>query len=162
MTGRSTATLSGEFIAQPTDFRGPRSMQISSSNPITPLKYVSPYEAMKLEGGAYTGTGKPRVYTILGDEFQFMPAPDTSYTLEMTYWKNVPALSDSNTSNWLLAAHPDAYLYGALTQSAPYLGNDERLGTWGRLFMSIIDDLNQDDATASYGGNLNIRARAFC
>ena len=37
---------------------------------------------------------------------------------------------NSNTTNWLLAAHPDAYLYGTLLQAEGYLVNDERLPVW--------------------------------
>jgi hypothetical protein len=158
MVGRATALLTGEFLAQPTDFRGPRSMQVSSSNPITPLKYVSPYDAMLLESNIYSRVGKPRVYTVIGDEFQFLPAADGPYTLEMTYWKALPALSGTNPSNWILAAHPDAYLYGSLLQSSPYLGSDERVSVWGQFFLSILEDMNKDDATASFGGALNMAA----
>lgn len=155
MSGRSTATVSTEFIALPTDFRGPRTMHLTT-NPTTVLTYVSPEDMMTLESGALTGTGKPSHYTVIGDEFQILKAPDTSYGLELTYWVNIPALSATNTSNWLLDAHPDAYLYGALLQSAPYLGVDDRVGTWGQYFRTIIDDMNRDDATASYGGTLNM------
>jgi hypothetical protein len=32
--------------------------------------------------------------------------------------------------NWLFAAHPDLYLYAALVESAPYVGDDPRLAMW--------------------------------
>lgn len=40
--------------------------------------------------------------------------------------------------NWLITAHPDVYLYGALVESAPYLKDDARIATWaGRLELAL-------------------------
>jgi len=160
MVGRSTASLTDEFLAVPGDFLGTRTVTIAT-DPTAILRYVSPDEAERLKATVYTATGTPKVYTVLGDEFQFLPAPDDTYTVNMTYWKAIPALSDNNTSNWVLAAHPDAYLYGALLQSAPFLGTDERIAVWGRMFMEIISDMMKEDAHNSYGGTLNMRPKTF-
>ena len=160
MVGRSTASIADGYLAVPSDFLGTRTITLAT-DPTSILKYVSPDEAETLKATVYTGTGTPKVYTVLGDEFQFLPAPDATYTANMTYWKTIPALSDSNTSNWLLAAHPDVYLYGALTQSAPYLGVDDRINTWGTLFTTALTDMKKEDAHNAYGGTLNMRARSL-
>ena len=44
--------------------------------------------------------------------------------------KVLPALSGSQTTNALLRDAPDAYLFGALAESAPYLQHDERVPVW--------------------------------
>ncbi len=85
---------------------------------------------------------------MVGDEFQFIPIPDASYLVELTYWRRIPPLSDTNTTNWILSDHPDAYLYGALVQSAPYLMDDSRITTWGTLFTAALDDMNNDPMPA--------------
>ena len=106
----------------------------------------------------YAG-GKPQCYTHVGDEIQVYPVPDsTSYTAELVYYAKIPPLSDSNTSNWLLAAHPDIYLYGALMQSAPYLVDDQRLGVWAGLYQKGIDDLTISDQRTQ--GQSSVRMRA--
>lgn len=61
----------------------------------------------------------------------------------------------------MLTDNPDAYLYGSLMQSAPYLMDDERIQTWAGMFVAIVDDIKIDDEQAAYGGRLNIRAKAF-
>ncbi len=159
--GRSDASLTSQYIAVPTDFGGPRAIILSGTNPKTLLQYVEPVEALELQNTTYPTAGQPRVYTVIGGEFQFLPAPDSTYTLEMTYWKRLSALSGSVASNWVLADHPDAYLYGSLLQAAPYLIDDERVGMWATLFNAIISSIQMEDMQASFGGRLTIRAKSF-
>jgi len=56
-------------------------------------------------------------------------------------YKDFADLSDSNSSNWILAGYPDVYLYGALTEAAPYLIDDERVGVWKSLYTEAINTL---------------------
>jgi hypothetical protein len=67
----------------------------------------------------------------------------------MIYRQNVPALA-SNSTNWLLLAAPDIYLYGALLEAAPYLQNDDRIQTWGAGLATALDGLNNLNLTASF------------
>lgn len=143
-TGRSDATLpSGSaFFAQPADFGGPITMQHTTGDK-KPIGFVENEKAPEIQA-RYTDPGPPEFYTVVGEQLQFIPVPDADYPVEMTYWRSIPALSDSNTTNWVLSKHPDAYLYGALLQSAPFLMNDERIPTWGTLFTAALDDMNND------------------
>lgn len=142
---RSETTLAtnDEFVACPSDFLGPRSF-ILESDPITVLTYLDPvsFTAMK-ERDQWTGA--PKYYTVIGSEFQFYPVVDQSYTGELHYIYRIAALSDSASTNWLLTAYPDIYLYGALTASAPYLKDDGRVQVWGTLFQSAIEDVCEAD-----------------
>lgn len=141
MVARATATLDTEYAAAPGDFIAPISFVLEASPQIV-LQYVSPERLAELEAAEVsTCDNRPVWWSIVGGEFRLYPAPATSYAGELTYWQKIPALSDSNTSNWLLASHPDVYLYGALMQSAPYLKNDGRIGTWQALYASAVQDL---------------------
>lgn len=160
-TGRSDATLSSQYIAVPSDFGGPRAIVLTGTSPKALLKYVEPSEFFELQDTTYTSVDQPKCYSVIGEELAFLPSPDASYTIEMTYWKGLAALTVSNTSNWMLTDNPDAYLYGSLLQSAPYLMDDDRIAMWGMLFTAIMDDIKIDDEQANYGGRLNIRAKSF-
>lgn len=74
--------------------------------------------------------GKPRFYAEVGDSFRFYPKPDAVYTAQLTYFAQIPPLSVSNPTNWLLSLAPDAYLAGALTEAAPMLRDADFLGVW--------------------------------
>lgn len=78
------------------------------------------------------------------------------------YYEQIPALSDSNTSNWLLDAAPDAYLYGSLLQAAPYLAEDERIQVWSTLYAGAVLSLNtSSDRTRQSSGNLRMKVNAY-
>jgi len=83
---------------------------------------------------------------------ELLPTAAADRTLGMVYYASPASLSDSNTSNWLLTYYPDAYLYGALIHSAPYLADDSRIQVWAALLKSAIDGINSDSDKATYGG----------
>ena len=78
---------------------------------------------------------------MIGTEIQVYPPPDGTYTAELVYYAEIPALTDSNTTNWLLTLAPDIYLYGTLMQTAPYLQDDARLQTWAALYQKKMQDI---------------------
>jgi hypothetical protein len=106
---------------------------------------VSPVDFVSIENMTTTrrdGTGKPKKFT-LHEQIEFDIAPDSTYSGEIIYYKALTPLSDAATSNALLARAPDAYLYGALAASAPFLLNDERLQIWDALYKDAVGGLNQ-------------------
>ena len=144
MFGRSTATITGEFSAIPSDCMYVRSLWLSGQK--IPLRFVDdPEKIVERKQLFPSEAGDPQVAALVGTEIQLWPwtGVTASYTAELTYCKRVPALSDTATTNWLLTLHPDAYLYGSLLQAAPYLKNDERLQTWGTIFTTIISDISE-------------------
>jgi len=147
MTARLTQSWSDEYVDLPTDFLSERLVKLTSSAGTTVLRYLTAEEMdAKLRAPA---SGKPRFYALYGSELRLHPVPDQAYAAELVYLQALPALSDSNPSNWLLTGHPDAYLYGALTQSAPYLRADERLQTWTALFGAVLTDIETADRTGA-------------
>ncbi len=159
MIERATATITTEYSATPGDFAGVKSFDLAT-NPITPLVFLAAPQ-MADEKRFNSATGQPRFFSIIGGDFQYLPAPDGSYTAELTYYQNIPALSVDNTTNWLLDQFPDAYLYGTLLQSAPYLKDDPRIATWAALFSSILDDITSQDQSVNYGTPLTMRRKSF-
>lgn len=88
----------------------------------------------------------------MGSEIELAPTPDANYTIEMVYRQNIPALA-SNTTNWLLTAAPDLYLYGTLLETAPYLKEDERIQTWALGLKTALDSLNTANITAAFNAS---------
>jgi len=146
MVGRSDATIDSEFAAVPSDFMGARTINFAEDRSRL-LEYCLPEEINRKKSFEGCITGRPRFFSVVGGELQFFPAPagGTSYVAELTYWKRVPALSDAAPTNWLLSLNPDAYLYGALLQSAPYLKDDPRIQSWGTFFETILSDIAAAD-----------------
>ena len=146
----STTLTSGDaFVDLPNDFLEATQIFIDS-NPNKVLNYVNANQ-IELENIQET-SGTPSQYTITGDEFQLSPIPDSGYTLKISYYAKIPALSTENTSNYLLASYPQVYLYGALLEAQPYIVNDERITVWMSLFNEAVQLINRDDEQGRYSG----------
>ena len=103
-------------------------------------------------------TARPRYFAHVAGKLEVWPAPDGEYEGELLYVARIPPLSDSEPTNWLLTEAPDAYLYGSLLQSAPYLVEDERTQVWGSLYGAAVQNLNQASERARHSGPLRLRA----
>jgi hypothetical protein len=160
MVKRATATLDTAFFAFPSDFLQAKEFQLNT-NPITYLEFVTEKQGDLMRQDAIIAPGKPKYYTIVGTQLEVIATPDDGYTGELTYYGKIPALSDSNTSNWLLAYAPDLYLYGALVEATPYLKDDERLGTWSTLYTNSLGDIEVADQRASVSSTPIVRARSL-
>jgi hypothetical protein len=161
MLVRANATIDTQYSAVPSDFLEIRSMKITSSSPIQPM-YAQTMEAMDDLDAKNPGTGKPVYFCVVGNQIRVHPAPSGNYTAELAYYSTINKLSASVASNWILASHPDAYLYGALLQAAPYLKDDERAGVWTGLYVAAIEAIKTaDERAASSGGALVTRTASF-
>lgn len=157
MVKRATAEVDAGYSAVPADWLQNIRFQLNTT-PITTLEYVTPDQAAE-ERAFYVGNEKSKFFTMVGKQFQLVPAPDGTYDAELTYYAKIPALSDSVTDNWLLDVAPDVYLYGALMEAAPYLDDQEKLGTWGNLLEQAMQALQIEQDRASVGSS-SLRMRA--
>ena len=154
MTATITVTVSDEEMSLPCGFAGVRSFRLDGS-PATPLEYVPP-EAFD---GAF-GTGRPIRYTVT-DVITFDPVPDAEYEARLRYRKRIPSLSAQCSTNWLLRKHPDAYLYGALSQALIYFRDDERQAIRDA-YAAALSAIRDDDKRTAYPSTLNARSgRSF-
>jgi len=161
MIVRANASFDAQYGAVPSDFLETKSLKLTSTNPETPLQFLS-IDALDNEMTKYTASGKPKFFGVVGGQFRIVPTPDSNYTTELTYYAKLTKLSSSVSSNWLLASSPDIYLYGALLQAAPYLQDDARIQTWATLYERALNDAQTaDDRGGSSGGALLTRAKTF-
>lgn len=101
---------------------------------------------------------RPCIYTI-HEQIEFDSEADQDYTAEIFYYVELTPLSDSVASNVLLARDPSVYLYASLLESAPFLLNDERLKTWGDMYVDAKDKLNRSAWESRRGGPLISKVR---
>lgn len=141
-TAVDTLSSEPEFISLPSDFQTMRRVRLSGVTGKPALSFVTRTQIDSARFANDNVSGQPTKYTIMGSELELFPTPNENFTLEMVYRKLIPALTASNTTNWLLLLAPDLYLYGALMESAPYIKEDGRLQTWGLGFATALNDLN--------------------
>jgi len=157
MLTRSTATLDEGYETLPTDFLGMWRVVVNDEA----IRFA-PNDLMAGYALDYAGSA-PMFYCIIGDQLQLVPAPTAlaTATIEMTYYARPTALSDTNTSNALLAASPALYLYGSLVQAAPYLGDDQRVQVWSTMYQDAVKVLQDSDDAAEFPAPLVIHSSGW-
>jgi recombination endonuclease VII len=83
----------------------------------------------------------PRFFTIEGSALKVRPIDNAP--LEFDYFQRIAALSDAAPTNWLLTAHPDLYLFGALVEAEMFGVNDERAPKWKARRDEIFDEIEK-------------------
>ena len=138
MTDTALAVTSGS-AAVPTGFR----QMIAVSNSTTPydnIDYIPLDQFERLD--ATTTTGLPEYYTISGATILFWPA--VTCTPRIRYRRGLTPLTSDNDTNWLLAKHPDAYLWGSLRNADLRLIDPERASmiepNYNRVMRQIIEE----------------------
>ena len=138
---RATASVNSEYVALPTGYLALRNIQLNTS-PRTRLEYASP-EWLDVRYANSSASGPPKFYTFVGGEIQLAPIPDTTYTMEIDYYKKWDIATD--LTNWLLTNAPRCYYYGALMEAAGFLVNDKRIPVWGTMLETAIKEVEMAD-----------------
>lgn len=147
---RATATLT-QWLALQTDYMELRDFRLNTSTGYKTLQLLSPSQLNDIDRANGGATGEPRAYAIEGNQFRFSPQPDGTYTAEAVYFKKVPALTGSATTNWFLTDHPDAYLAGA-QYNLLASGGDARAADYLGLFNRLLEDVNRADRRQRWSG----------
>ena len=152
MESKQTASTDAgqQNLALPPRFVQMRNVQINTS-PVTAMQYVTPEMFDRLYGGSSSGT--PKFYTVIANELQLGPTPDSVQTIEMLFYETFQALSVSNPTNWVITNAPDVYLYGALLEAEPFIMNDARVQLWATAFRQSIADIQEQDNKDRHSGS---------
>jgi hypothetical protein len=149
---RSNANLNSRYSDVPSDFLEVIRFGVSGGNHST-LEIISQGDMLDLRMKSRDASGSPRYYALTAGEIELFPTPSAVTATELYYYSKIDNLSASNASNWLLQNHPDAYLYGALVHSAPYLADDARVSVWASLYQNAIGAINAESESVKFGGS---------
>lgn len=156
------------YTALPADFLEMRAVEYLGDT-ISNLTYATP--EFVSEWRRASPSGESKAYTLRGLHIELLPnlgaddpdvdgfgddvAPFQSGEVPITlhYWAKIPALSDSNTSNWLLASHPNMYLYECLRQLAIYTKDDASIQRYANLMQGYFVSLTAHDIGKRFGGS---------
>lgn len=155
MDTRATYTIDTDvdepaFLTLPGDFQSMRRIRLSSVTGQPTLSFLSTTQLDEYRTTRADSAGQPYYFSIFGTQIEFAPTPDSGYTVEMIYRANIPALTDSNTTNWLLTLAPDAYLFGSLMQAALYIKDDPRVALWQAAHDRAVAGLQNLNLTMGY------------
>jgi hypothetical protein len=144
MVTQTTTPSSGQF-SLPTDYLAHVNVTYTGSFNRN-LQYVHPSQFA--ERYPDSPSDVPRIFTVMGttDSVGVVKImPTDADEVDFTYYQKITALSTSNTSNWLLSAHPDVYLFGTLVEACAYTKDYDQAAIWKTRRDALIEDITKLD-----------------
>lgn len=102
---------------------------------------------------------KPSYYTISADNFVWGAVPDAVYSIVVEHYARPAAFSGDSDTNAVIDRWPNLYLYTALLEAAPFLGNDPRILTWSGLYETLLAQIHAADKRDRYSGDVIVPDR---
>jgi len=96
--------------------------------------------------------GEPEVFAIDGGLFRFGPIPSSAYAYTLRYYQKIPALSATNTTNWMISDAPDVYLFACMVEAERFLRNPEGVAAWSAQLAQAIESLVGSDRRGRWMG----------
>lgn len=153
MEATANVTVTSGSGSLPADCLSVKTARIAG---VSKLDYISTDEFDELSSSVNPPTGNPDSYSEWGSSLHILPSGDA--TVAIRYFQTIPALTASNTTNWLMTRHPDLYLYAALVQAEAFGWNDERIELWRSAVEQTIAQINADGQRNKYGGLIAARS----
>ena len=161
MLQRETAPLlaGAQYVDLPDDVIELKAVRPITNPPSRPLTVMT-MDAQQEHFAENIATSQvPTSYALVGKSISISPAPTGAFTLEIVYYGNIAPLTYAAPVNWLVTKWPDAYLFGSLVESAPYLRDDDRMQMWKDRFEEILNEIQAADARAELAGGRMVNRR---
>lgn len=156
----TTLTLNARYVSLPADWEDTISIQLQDSGNHR-LNLVSRHTMDAMRQANENTSGVPTHYCHTDEQLEVYPTPDASYVADFAYHIRIPALSDTQATNWVLLKHPDVYFYGSLLHSAMYLEEDERLQGWATLYGAALQSFKKHCQRRKFSGPLRMKVRGL-
>ena len=102
--------------------------------------------------------GKPTYYADYDySNWNFAPAPDMAYPVEIIYYAEIQPLDANNQQNLWTAIAPQAMLYGALLQAQGYLKALDKLQMWKGYYTDALAALKKEDNSRRIDRNTSVQ-----
>lgn len=137
------------YLTLPSDFQTMRTVCLFSVTDKPRLEYLDDDRLKDFRSNVGDLTTQPRYYGIDSATMELVPRPDANYVVEIVYRALIPALTLTTQTNWLITLAPDAYLYGTLLETAPYMKEDPRIEVWAAGLKNALEGLNRLTAEAA-------------
>lgn len=145
LTALTPTVSSAGVVTIPSDWAGWKRFSARDSTNAWDLDILDAEQQYDLDS-AYGTAGIPKAIIAGEGNYQIWPYTDITYTYRALYYKAIPNLTSSASTNWLLTKHPTVYLYGVLAASRAYVRDDQRVPLWQSMFQRAMDRVIEEDA----------------
>lgn len=145
LTAQTTLTVlaGNSSVALPADYREGRAL---AGADYETWQQVTPERLAELKSFGDQDT----CFSIFGGSLQIPYEVDADKALTLTYWTKIPALTVSNTTNWLSLNHPGVYLWACLAEAAIYTVNPQQGAVYENRAAQAIAELQASESAAAY------------
>jgi hypothetical protein len=155
-------TVTSAVATLPSDCLELKSVFISQGRPLKWMPYEDIEARIQTQTASSTSTGGPSCffYSLEGDNIVLWPQLNDGTVINGRYLKQFPAITSATglTGNTFFARWPDLWLYAALAESAPILGDDERIPLWEAKYKQLVFDVKkQEDRRGRMGSKMQTR-----
>lgn len=137
-----TLSSSSATIAIPSDMIDVIKLQASDGTDTWTMSRLDPadlnekdfYATRALPYRIEYDSDKVQYYAIIGSNIRLGTTPDTSLDYTLYCYQKVPAITSSNTTNWITESHSNVYEFGVLAHAAKQTRDDEYMQMNSALF----------------------------
>lgn len=149
-----TGVTVGGYAILPADYGTLQKLTVTSNGKTRKVEYLD----LPIVGAE--ADSSPGYYSFEAGKLRIFGASDGQpYTLH--YLPQMEALSDTNTSNWLLEKAPDLYLYASCLECAKYIRDEAQEAKLTGLVTSMTDSVRRlaERKGVPAAGSLQIKVR---
>jgi len=148
----TTLTATDPVLIKPTRWRKTVSMKINGSPVVMRSQdYIAQYNSESAEG-------QPKFYAEYDyNNWNFAPAPDQDYPVEIIYYSLVQPLDSTNQTNLFTQIAPQAMLFGTLLQAQGYLKALDKLPVWKSYYTDCLAALKKEDNSRRIDRNTTVQ-----
>ena len=148
----TTLTATDPVLLKPTRWRKTVSMKIYGSPVVMRSQdYIAQYNAE-------SDPGQPKFYAEYDyNNWNFAPAPDDDYPVEIIYYSLVQPLDSTNQTNLFTQIAPQAMLFGTLLQAQGYLKALDKLPVWKSYYTDCLAALKKEDNSRRIDRNTTVQ-----
>ena len=143
---QTTIIPTSNLIDLPSDFIDLREISYKNGSRVVVLSSVGRHRLSI----ATSQTGRPGVYSIIGNQIEIGPItiPDE---FNLWYWKKFPPLVSTTDTNVLLTTYPYIWLYAMLVEGAVYIQDDTMLATARETYLGEVQLVNTRSDESRFG-----------
>lgn len=150
MESQTTIAISSGSIPVPSDYIELKDAHLSN-NPSVALQRTTT-DLIYQKNPYRTSGGQPSFIARQGSNFVFDAYGD-GYSVVLNYYAK-PATVIGSTLTGIILSDPGILLYASLCESAPYLGQDQRLQMWEAKYASIKKQIEDRDKNEYFSGSV--------
>jgi hypothetical protein len=148
------------LVSLPSDFIEMRSLATSAGGGV-PLRFTT-LRGIEIAANLQRfPTGVIRQYSIYDNNLELIPAPsgDSVAELTMVYYAKLQALTEDASTNAVLTAYPNLYLYGCMMEAAVFRMDQTANQNYTQMWRDLAKELNDRAQSARFSGSpLDMRA----